>query len=116
MIQVMPSPMAPPGAGLLDIWCVLLLLLQQLPLAADIDTLPLRPLLKLIDSAHDVLMLLQPLRAQLAVRMLYGVPAQQQLLLVPTPLERLQKPQQQPVALLLWLAGLLHGGRFMLPV
>jgi hypothetical protein len=49
---------------------VLLLLLQQLPLAADMDTLPLRPLLKLMDSAHDVLMLLHPLRALLAVRML----------------------------------------------
>jgi hypothetical protein len=47
---------------------VLLLLLQQLPLAAD--TLRLRPLLKLMDSAHDVLMLLHPLRALLAVRML----------------------------------------------
>jgi hypothetical protein len=49
---------------------VLLLLLQQLPLAADMDTLPLRPLLKLIDSAHEVLMLLHPLRALLAVRIL----------------------------------------------
>jgi hypothetical protein len=35
---------------------------------------------------------------------------------VPLPPERLQKPPRQPVALLLWLAGLLQGGRFMLPV
>jgi hypothetical protein len=40
MIHVIPSPMPPPGAGLLDIWCVVLLL-QQLPLAADSEVLPL---------------------------------------------------------------------------